>query len=502
MRVPLVTTSDVRAAPAEIVSPAIPRSSEFSLSELLPAGWLLGAMLFLLPVVVGLKQLRSLRRTAIPWQHGQTVAEGLAHDAGIRRHVEVLLHDKVSGPTTYGAVRPVILLPVDAEHWDADDLNRALVHELEHVRRGDWMSHCLARVVCSVYWFHPLVWIVWRQFSLDAERACDDAVVVRAEATAYADQLVGLARRLSALRKSPGLAMASRADLTARVGAVLDGRQRRGRAGALSVALSWTAAAILVAAVSPLVIVASPQAAISVPVGLPIAMPPIVLAQLAAPPAPALPATVTSMRQFSANSTLVIVDITVKDQNGKAIDGLHANDFVLTEDAKAQSISTFEYQTLLNVMGTQSAVSSYYILGYYTTNGKQDGSYRRIGVTVTNNPAAKLDYRAGYYGSTTPAAAGANAPIARDVTGPSVLVKVDPEYSEEARKAKYSGTVVLRVDINTSGQVTHATVTRSLGMGLDEKAIEAVTRWKFMPAMKDGKPVDAQSEVSVNFRLL
>ena len=189
MRVPLVTTSDVRAAPAEIVSPAIPRSSEFSLSELLPAGWLLGAMLFLLPVVVGLKQLRSLRRTAIPWQHGQTVAGSRpADDAGIHRCVEVLLHEKISGPTTYGAMRPVILLPMDAEHWDADDLNRALVHELEHVRRGDWMSHCLARVVCSVYWFHPLVWIVWRQFSLDAERACDDAVVVRAEATAYADQ--------------------------------------------------------------------------------------------------------------------------------------------------------------------------------------------------------------------------------------------------------------------------------------------------------------------------
>ena len=267
----------------------------------------------------------------------------------------------------------------------------------------------------------------------------------------------------------------------------------------MSVALSWTAAAILVAAVSPLVIVASPQAAISVPVGLPIAMPPIVLAQLAAPPASHARAArngppVRGDCSPIQTQTLVIVDITVKDQNGKAIDGLHANDFVLTEDAKAQTISNFEYQTLLNVMGTQSAVSSYYILGYYTTNDKQDGSYRRIGVTVTNNPAAKLDYRAGYYGSTTPAAAGANAPIARDVTGPSVLVKVDPEYSEEARKAKYSGTVVLRVDINTSGQVTHATVTRSLGMGLDEKAIEAVTRWKFMPAMKDGKPVDAQSE--------
>jgi TonB family protein len=502
MPAPLATTSSVRVAPAEIVPPAGLRSSEFSLSALLPAGWLVGAMLFLAPMAVGLRQLRSLRRTAIPWQRGQTVARGLAHGAGIRRHVEVSLHDKVSGPTTYGAMHPVILLPMDAETWDAEDLNRALVHELEHVRRGDWMSHCLARVVCSVYWFHPLVWTAWRQFALDAERACDDAVLGGAEATAYADQLVGLARRLSALRRSPGLAMASRADLTARVGAVLDGRQRRGRAGALSVALAWIAAAILVAAVSPLVIVAAPQAAISAPVGLPIAMPPIVLAQVAAPRAPAPLTAATSMRHFSADSTLVIVDLTLKDQNGKEIEGLGANDFVLTEDGKAQAIGIFEFQQMFAQEGIHTEDLSYYILGYYTTNGNPDGGYRQIRVALRNNPAAKLDYRAGYYSPSAPNAGGANNMGGSDVTGPFVISKVDPEYSEEARKAKYSGTVVLRIDVNTSGQVTRVVMVRSLGMGLDQKAIEAVTKWRFMPAKKDGKPVDSESEVSMNFRLL
>jgi TonB family protein len=507
--VPVVTAADapVAVAAAPITLSGNSRSPEFSSSALLFAGWMLGTSLFLLPMAVGLAQLRSLRHTAIPWQHGQSVARGLAHGAGIRRDVEVLLHDKVSGPTTYGAMNPVILLPVDVENWDADDLNRALVHELEHVRRGDWISHCLARVVCSAYWFHPLVWMAWRQFALDAERACDDAVLGGAEATAYAEQLVGLARRLSALRKSPGLAMASRADLTARVGAVLNRRQRRGRAGALSVALAWIAAGLLVAAVSPLMIVAAPQAAplraaIPVPVGLPIAMPPIVLAQLAAPPAPAPPAAVTSKMHFSADSPLVMVDLTIKDENGKPIEGLHANDFVLTEDGKAQTIQVFDFFQLQGQEGIQTIDMSYYILGYYTTNDKPDGSYRQIRVALKNNSAAKLDYRAGYYGSTAPAAGGANALVASGVTGPFVLSKVDPAYSEEARKAKYSGTVVLRIDVNTLGQVTHATVTRSLGMGLDEKAIEAVTKWKFIPAKKDGKPVDTQSEVSVNFRLL
>jgi uncharacterized protein (TIGR03435 family) len=84
-------------------------------------------------------------------------------------------------------------------------------------------------------------------------------VLKGSEATLYADQLVGLARRLSMNRKSPVLAMANRSDLSARVGAVLDGRQRRGRAGKMLVASVCAVAVAAVAAVSPLRIVAAPQ---------------------------------------------------------------------------------------------------------------------------------------------------------------------------------------------------------------------------------------------------
>jgi beta-lactamase regulating signal transducer with metallopeptidase domain len=55
----------------------------------------------------------------------------------------------------------------------------------------------VARSVCGVYWFHPLVWVCWRHLRLEAERACDDAVVRDGEATAYADQLVTHAVRPS-----------------------------------------------------------------------------------------------------------------------------------------------------------------------------------------------------------------------------------------------------------------------------------------------------------------
>jgi TonB family protein len=86
------------------------------------------------------------------------------------------------------------------------------------------------------------------------------------------------------------------------------------------------------------------------------------------------------------------------------------------------------------------------------------------------------------------------------VSAPRALNTPDPEYSEEARKAKYQGTVVLWLIVDQNGHPQQVKVARSLGMGLDEKAIEAVRKWTFEPAQKDGKPVAVQINVEVNFR--
>jgi TonB family protein len=88
------------------------------------------------------------------------------------------------------------------------------------------------------------------------------------------------------------------------------------------------------------------------------------------------------------------------------------------------------------------------------------------------------------------------------VTAPALLFKKEPEYSEEARKAKYQGTVLLYIEVDPSGRATNIKVQRSLGLGLDEKAIEAVKQWKFKPGYKDGKPVTVAATIEVNFRLL
>ncbi|HLG95857.1 MAG TPA: energy transducer TonB [Bryobacteraceae bacterium] len=88
------------------------------------------------------------------------------------------------------------------------------------------------------------------------------------------------------------------------------------------------------------------------------------------------------------------------------------------------------------------------------------------------------------------------------VTPPRLIYQVEPEFSEEARKAKYQGTVVLAIEVDTSGRPANIRVLQGLGLGLDEKAVEAVLKWRFKPALRDGKPVTTAATVQVTFRLL
>ena len=77
----------------------------------------------------------------------------------------------------------------------------------------------------------------------------------------------------------------------------------------------------------------------------------------------------------------------------------------------------------------------------------------------------------------------------------------DPDYSEEARKAKYQGTVTLYAIIGPDGKPRGLKVLHSLGMGLDEKALEKVRTWLFEPGKKDGKPVAVAMSIEVDFHL-
>jgi TonB family protein len=92
--------------------------------------------------------------------------------------------------------------------------------------------------------------------------------------------------------------------------------------------------------------------------------------------------------------------------------------------------------------------------------------------------------------------------IAKPGTPPRLESKVEPQYSDDARIAKYQGTVVARVEIGSDGFIHYISIQHGLGLGLDEKAAQAIVRWKFKPAEQNGQPSAVEATIEVNFRLL
>jgi TonB family protein len=89
----------------------------------------------------------------------------------------------------------------------------------------------------------------------------------------------------------------------------------------------------------------------------------------------------------------------------------------------------------------------------------------------------------------------------RGITFPELIYTPEPDFSDEARKRHIEGMVVLSAIVTSKGETTDVRVLNGLGHGLDEKAVEAVRRWKFHPGSKDGKPVSVELKVEVSFRL-
>jgi len=178
--------------------------------------WTLGALLVLARTAVGLVLVRRLARDdSAPVDIGGPLAELLdecRHALNVRRSVTLRLGSQsantspgiAAAPVAWGWLRPTILLPADAARdWSAERVRAVLLHELAHVARNDWAAQVLlARTVCALYWFHPLVWMAAAQLRAEAERACDESVLQSGiSAPDYASHLLavaGLLRRPAA----------------------------------------------------------------------------------------------------------------------------------------------------------------------------------------------------------------------------------------------------------------------------------------------------------------
>ncbi|HEX7705193.1 MAG TPA: M56 family metallopeptidase [Thermoanaerobaculia bacterium] len=251
---PSVVSRTQEAAPSNVAP-----TPRFDRSSVLLTIYLTGLLIVLLPMVAAVIRLQRIRRSGDLWIARYPQLAEIAAHAGVRRPIDLILSEQSTSPVTCGVLRPAILLPADAQDWEPGDLQRALIHEVEHIRRGDWGVQLLSRLVCAFYWFHPLAWVAARRLSLEAERSCDDAVLrVAPIADRYAEQLVVLARRMSVPGENAALAMARRSLLGSRIHSILDGRQPRDPLNVMRAAAGAAATLVLLLVVAPLQAVNGP----------------------------------------------------------------------------------------------------------------------------------------------------------------------------------------------------------------------------------------------------
>jgi beta-lactamase regulating signal transducer with metallopeptidase domain len=189
--------------------------------------WLAGIGVKVAVLLIGLSVLRqhSIRAAEVTGGRWIEIARETAQVFGLRRRIRVLRGDHPTLLATWGMRAPRVLLPASSSDWPEDRIRIVLAHELAHVARRDWAVQIGAELLCSVYWFNPLLWIAASRLRLESEHACDDAVVTLGiGAREYATHLVELARMLGTNGRTwlPAFAIAARpSTLERRVNAML-----------------------------------------------------------------------------------------------------------------------------------------------------------------------------------------------------------------------------------------------------------------------------------------
>ena len=228
--------------------------------------------------------------------------------------------------------------------------------------------------------------------------------------------------------------------------------------------------------------------------------------------------TPSSVNQYSDHETwrygMSTIDISLRDQRVTEWNNLGRNLKVRLDPGPnvtdAQTFTRGSHRDdVLRIQGTPSSVNQYSDHETWRYGMSMiDISLRDQRVTEWNNLGGNLKVRLDPGPNVTDAQTFTRGSQGEGVfqTGeitdlPTILFKVDPQYSEEARRAQYQGTVVLEVIIRSDGTLEILRVVRSLDFGLDENAIQALKQWKFRPGMRNGQPVDVVLNIEVNFNL-
>jgi TonB family protein len=445
--------------------------------------WLSGVVFSFLVLGVGLGRLiwltaRSERIVSGPWVD---LTSALARSSGVDRPVRLLESQHPTLLVTWGVRRPDIIVPAGARLWSADRVRVVLLHELAHIRRGDWLTQLLAEGLRAFYWFNPLVWIASKRLRQESEHACDDAVLSGGvDAPDYATHLLDLARAIRDDRGPffPAPAMARPSSLERRFTAMLNADTNRGpltRPARFATTIGISLVSVLVAG-------------------------------------------------FGAAQTFSTFSGSIFDSTNRVLPGVT---LVLTNtrsrakhEVQSDRSGRFEFVGLPPGDYTWETT----LPGFASLNGRvtvagrdiqrdlalQVGSLEET-ISIVGRagepPSAASPARRtigdvdGVRKKVLAEAVCQNDPIGGQIRAPRKLTDVRPQYPGHLQSAGIGGTVVLDARIGTDGDVLEASVVQSADPALDAAAIEAVRLWQFTPTILNCNPVEVKMKVTANFQI-
>jgi TonB family protein len=373
-------------------------------------------------------------------------------------------------PLTWGIFRPVIILPAIAREWPGDRRRIVICHELAHIVRGDWLLQMCAELARGFYWFHPLAWAAAGHLRHESECACDDSVLnCGIEPSDYANQLLDLARTLkdSSRAWSPALAFARRSNLERRFASMLNPSMNRKRLSTRAKLLSVLCAFCLLLPFAALRLPAQNLSGkftgtIFDPSGAPV------------------PNATVIMTNHKAN----IIEMTTSDAQGNFnFAGLPAGQY----EMKAVKPGFEEYKASQILLEPSRESSQNITLKVGSVMEEVDVVAEGIAKPLPAEGARKP----------------ARVRLGGDIQAPKLLNKVQPLYPNAAKAAGIEGTVILHAIIGMEGNPLSLRVMNGqIDPELTRAAVEAVSKWRYRPTLLNGNPIEVDTTIMVNFKLL
>ena len=456
----------------EMVTP-LPRPTEPASDwRRIAAGvWLVGSAGALAVIALAMGWLARLRRRAsTAGTEWDAALASVQRRIGVHRHVDIVITRHPAMLVTWGALRPSILLPADADTWTMDRKELVVAHEMAHLVRHDWLIQVLAETARAIYWFNPLFWIACARLRQESECASDDIVLETGIAgTSYASHLVDLARTFSVHGHTwlPAPSIARPSTLERRVRAMLNPRMNRRP-------ISAVARVALAAAVFS--------------VSLPIAA----AVQGAGSPS-------GTLRDPQGR---VLPGATVR-LSGIGIDAIHETQSDPSGAFQFPEIPDGDYMLSARLPGFLSARQRVRVS---SANAPLDvtlqvGTLQET-ITVRSDGSSDEAVRATTSARSTPKVpVCGTTELGGNLKPPMKVKDVRPRYRQTWVANNIEGSILMQAIIGVDGKVRNLEVLSPVNADLEEEAIGAVSQWEFSPTYLNCQPIEVRMFVTTSFKI-